>query len=60
MFKKLLEMSDPGTQIDDDREWIQIWIEDEELVLGEEQFRRNFWPGYIEHSDRTTYEGVKL
>ena len=38
----------PATQIDDDREWIQWWIEDEESCQGEDQWRRDMWPGYIE------------
>ena len=46
-------MSNPNTQIDDDREWIQWWIEDEEWCQGEDQWRRDMWPGYIEQNTGT-------
>ena len=43
-------MSNPITQIDDDREWVQWWIEDEEWWQDEDQWRRDMWPGYIEQN----------
>ena len=43
--------------IDDNREWVQWWIEDEEAILDDEDWCRKWIPGYRDYPvERGVYE----